>query len=365
MSAAPAAAPEKKKVARITNWAEYDRALERRGRQPVELVLKSIEAGWQSTHRSGLRGRPEVYAPGWILAVLLVQAATGMPLRQTVGYVKGLLEASGQDGVRVPSRATLSRRRQEIGESAALQHAALFLKSSLDHVRREGGEGVTVLVDSTGLTIRGPGSWRGDKPVTVEVKDESGAVVSRKTEKPRRTYLKLHVAICAESQAVLAVALSEAGTSDASVLPSLLEAIPAEVPIRRVVADGAYDAHQVYAACHRRGVEEVLVPPSSRAAPWPESGAAALPYARLRNTHFEQGDRHKSYVAGGRAWKLALGYHVRSLVETTMSRLWALCRNRLFGRSELGRHGEALLALDLLNLQLGFGRPVRESRAWA
>jgi hypothetical protein len=281
---------------------------------------------------------------GWVLALLLLRVSFRLPLRQTVGMAESLIKLRGSKA-QVPSRSTLCRRAQEIGESAALSHAALFLRSSLEEAKKSGGK-VTLLVDSTGLSIRGPGSWRTDKP---------GA-----HERQRRAYVKLHLAVDLNTQQVVAVRTGFWKQGDAEVLPDLLEAVPAGVEVEALCADGAYDTRGVYAAAEKRGIEDVRIPPSTRARPWKES----VPGARLRNRHFEQGGRSKSFVAGGKAWAEAVGYHARSLMETTMSRLTALGAHRLRSRSTAGREAEALLALEVLNHHARLGLPERP-RAWA
>jgi hypothetical protein len=206
---------------------------------------------------------------------------------------------------------------------------------------------VLALLDATGLSIRGPGSWRKEKP---------GA-----HEKQRRSYRKLHLLVDLETLQVLAACTTDPGAGDGAQLPRLLSALPEGVPVVATAADGAYDTEAVYAAAERHGIDDVRIPPSSRAKPWKES----VPGAWIRNRHFQRGDRDRDFEAGGKAWKEAVQYHVRSLVETANSRLEALSGNRLKSRSGAGQDGEIFTLLWVLNEYAAFGMPQRETRAYA
>lgn len=144
----------------------------------------------------------------------MVRLAFGRPWRQTEGLLGSLMRRLGLD-LPVPDHTTFSRR------SANLEVARALAKADGP---------VTVVIDSTGLTVFGTGEWHLEK--------HGGPA--------RRTWRKLHLAVAPDTGALLAPALTTTEDGDASLVGQLLDRIAC--PLGAGLADGAYDGDPVYGA---------------------------------------------------------------------------------------------------------------------
>ena len=125
---------------RASSWSRYNHALMNRG--SLDLYLgDDLVSRWSQPVRTGGLGRPPVYPDAVIRLGLVLQQVYRLPLRQTVGLLRSVLRLAGLSGLPVPDPATLCRRR-----------AGVFLPAW----PRTGG---VIVIDSTGLQIRGPGTW--------------------------------------------------------------------------------------------------------------------------------------------------------------------------------------------------------------
>jgi Transposase DDE domain len=325
--------------AKIIDWPSYNASLKRRG--CVSLMLE-VET---EPSQTGRKGRPFTYSEAWIEAILLVGMTMRQPLRQLTGFMEDWLKSAGAD-ISVPSAATLCERRQRMSRKRRLlwRGQAIQLAKAL-----QSGEGAVICVDSTGLSIKGAGSWRGTRPWST--KDEL---------KKHRAYTKLHLAMDPRTHRVVSYLPTSEGTADSTTLEALLRATGPPGTVATVVADGAYDTTSVYEALARHCVKEARIPPKEGAVLWD----VEKPGAALRNNNFTLGTRSTDFTPGGLAWRKHTRYGIRSLVENTFSRLHALSTNRLRCRSEDGRLTEVDLLLRLLNRHADLGMPMRSHRVF-
>ncbi len=128
---------------RVTNWPEYNENLRRRGDVMVWFCEDAV-AGW-SAPCSGKRGAQRRYSDLAIEACLTLRVVFGLALRQTQGFVRGLLRLM-RINVSVPDFSTLCRRAQ-----------SLHITPS----RQPTGGSITLVVDSTGLQSMAAGTgWQ-------------------------------------------------------------------------------------------------------------------------------------------------------------------------------------------------------------
>src|SRR5208283_3363112 len=92
---------------RVTNWAEYDASLRRRGSLTVWLTDEAI-AAWRAERRTTPGGQPH-YSALAITTALTMRAVFGLGLRQTEGLISSVIDLLGLD-LAVPDYSTLSRR---------------------------------------------------------------------------------------------------------------------------------------------------------------------------------------------------------------------------------------------------------------
>jgi hypothetical protein len=84
---------------RVTNWPEYDRALQRRGRLTVWVTPEAL-AAWHPPG-TGRRGRSRRYSDLAIETGHLLRLAFGRPWRQTEGLLRSLATLLGV-GIGIP-----------------------------------------------------------------------------------------------------------------------------------------------------------------------------------------------------------------------------------------------------------------------
>src|SRR5215211_2742754 len=232
---------------KVTNWPEYDKALQQRGSLRVWVTPEAL-AAWHPP-KTGRRGRSREYSDLAIETGHLLRLAFGRPWRQTEGLLRSLVTLLGL-GVGIPDHTTFSRR-----------SPGLALANSLAQAQRTGP--VHVVIDATGLKVHGAGEW------LVETHGGRG----------RRRWRKLHLAVDPGSGEILASELTTADEGDAALVGTLLDQIHG--PIASVTADGAYDGEPVYRAVAARQPDPpaaVVIPP--RATAVPGSAADAAPSQR-------------------------------------------------------------------------------------
>jgi hypothetical protein len=308
---------------RVTNWPEYDRALQQRGSLTVWVTPEAL-AAWHPP-RTGRRGRSPQYADIAIETGHLLRLAFGRPWRQTEGLLRSLATLLGVE-IGVPDHTTFSRR-----------SPGLSLAGSLAQAQRTGP--VHVVIDATGLKVYGAGEW----------------LVEKHGERGRRTWRKLHLAVDPGTGEILASELTTSEEGDAALVGPLLEQIHG--PIASVTADGAYDGEPVYRAVAERQPDPpvaVAIPPRATAVASPAAGTAP-----------SQRDRHLQTIQdkGRMGWQKAVGYGRRSLGETAVFRYKAIIGRRLRARTLPGQKTEARVGCSVLNRMTRLGMPVSQRTA--
>ena len=226
---------------RVTNWPEYDRALQQRGSLTVWVTPEAL-AAWHPP-RTGRRGRSPQYATIAIETGHLLRLAFGRPWRQTEGLLRSLATLLGV-GIGIPDHTTFSRR-----------SPGLALAGSLAQAQRTGP--VHVVIDATGLKVYGAGEW------LAETHGGRG----------KRKWRKLHLAVDPTSGEILASELTTSEEGDAALVGPLLDQIPGL--LASVTADGAYDGEPVYRAVAERQPDPpaaVIIPPRANAVASPTAG---------------------------------------------------------------------------------------------
>jgi len=316
--------PRRHKIPRaryqVTNWPDYDRALQQRGSLTVWVTPEAL-AAWHPPHTGG-RGRPRDYSEVAIETGHLLRLAFGRPWRQTEGLLRSITVLLGLS-VSVPDHTTFSRR-----------SPGLVLATALAQAQASGP--VHVVIDATGLKVYGAGEW----------------LVEKHGERGTRTWRKLHLAVDPNSGEILASELTSNEDGDASQVGPLLDQIPG--PIASVTADGAYDGEPVYRAVAARQPDPpvaVIIPPRSTAVPSPDAGTTPT-----------QRDRHIQMIGdkGRIGWQKATGYGRRSHAETAMFRYKAIIGSSLRARTLSAQKTEAKVGCSVLNRMTRLGMPVSQ-----
>src|SRR3989344_4522271 len=301
-----------KKKYRVRNWHEYNEALKRRGSLIFWMEAEALKE-WRAKP-TGKRGAQPLYSDLAVTSTLKIGKVYGQKLRQTEGLVTSLFGLMRLD-LDVPDYSTLSRR----GETVVVR------------LPKDEKEGITLIIDSTGLKVFGEGEWK----------------VRKHGYSKRRTWRKFHVGITPDGE-VRATELTENSVGDNETAPSLFA--QEESTIDAFAGDGAYDTRDVYNLCRERNVSRILIPPQKNALIWQHGNSHAPPHPRDENLRtIRRTSRER--------WKEDVGYHVRSLVETFMFRYKTIFGDKLDARNMPQQTTEILIKSSILNRMLKLGMP--------
>ncbi len=309
-----------KKRYRVTNWAEYNESLRRRGDLTVWINSEMLNL-WTAPRRVS-RGGQQRYSDMAITICLTLGLVYKQPLRQTQGLMRGIVGLMGLD-ISVPDFTTLSRRGRGL---------SLPVKP-----RTRRSEPVHLVVDSTGLKIFGEGEWLREK---------------HKTKAKRRSWRKLHLGLDLLTGEIVCADLTLDNVGDSTALPGLLDQVDA--PVSRFLADGAYDGAPTRNLLKARfgGVVEVIIPPPKNAIPSPQ----LVHDPSLRDRHIVAIQTH-----GRLAWQSSSGYNQRSRAEAQMGRWKSVIGPKLKARSFENQKTEVRIAVNVLNKMTELGRPEFEA----
>jgi Transposase DDE domain len=301
---------KEKQQYRIRNWADYNKALVRRGSLTLWIDSRAVDK-WLSQDCPARRGRRCTYTDLAVECCLLLREVYHLPLRATQGLVCSVMRLLAVN-LPAPDYSTLSRRARLLPFTLSA-HA----RKTISHL----------VVDSTGLKVYGEGEWK---------------VRTHGTDK-RRTWKKLHLSMDAATHHVTAALLTDKDALDRNTLPALLKQTEAE--IERVCADGAYDFEQCYRAIKQHQAV-ALIPPRRDA------------IIRAKSP-FEQRDENLRGIRqlGRKTWKQQSEYHLRSLVECAFFRLKTLFSERLRSRRIDTQTVEARIRCAAMNRMSSLGMP--------
>jgi len=287
---------------RARNWSKSNQSLVNQG-SIIFWVRDSAAKSWYSDQQDA-RGRPAIYSNQSILALMIARVVYGCAFRQLQGLMRDILQLM-RTGCQCPDYTTICRRARGV---------IVPFK-----VRRKGP--LHIVFDSTGLKVYGEGEWQARK---------HGFSY-------RRGWKKIHIAMCAETQQIVAASISDKDLHDSQAFPGLLNAIRGEVT--EVIGDGAYDTRGCYEAIHRRGAKPIIPPRKGARIP-------GHPSLEQRDAAIH---RIRDQKRGKRRWKEEVGYHRRSLVETAMHRVKALTGSSIRARNSENQVIELSVKMFVLN----------------
>ena len=229
--------PKYKTKYRVSNWADYDRALVQRGDITLWISEDAI-ASWKPAP-TGLRGAQRKFSDQAIETALTLRLVFKLRLRQAEGFLRSVLSLMGVN-LEAPDHTTLSRRSQRLDLAWSPVPA---------------NEPIHLIVDSTGLSIVGEGEW----------------AAAKHGGRSKRAWKKLHIGVD-RSGVIIAEILTHGSVDDAKTALDLIDEV--EGDITSITADAAYDTLAIYDAAAARSAK-VVVPPiktatrSRRRSPYP------------------------------------------------------------------------------------------------
>ena len=303
-----------KRLYRVRNWSDYEKALVQRGSITFWLS-DDFEKVWLYTGEKQ-RGSQFDYSDQAIEIMLMIKEVFHLTNRGVEGFVGSLFQMMNLD-LPVPDHSTLSKR----GKSMQVR------------LPRKTSESLNLVLDSTGLKIYGEGEWK----------------VRKHGYSKHRTWRKLHVGANPDNGEIQVVVLTENSISDDAVVKEMLEQI--KQTILSCAADGAYDKRKVYDALNEHSPEvDILIPPRKNAHIWQHGNSKEERLKRDENLRYIR--KH-----GRRQWKEDTGYHIRSLAETILSRLKTIFGDKLSARLLQTQTTQALIRCLALNRMSQLGMP--------
>ena len=299
---------------KITNWEKYNRSLINRGNIFLYFTQAAIRQWHNGAADTG--GRPREYSKAAIETFLVLRTLLHLPLRQTQGFVEGLLEQLGL-AITCPNYTLVCRRANEL---------ELKIKRLLNSE-----EAVHVLVDSSGLKIYGEGEWK----------------MRTHGKSKRRTWRKIHIAVDRDKKTIAACEITAATVGDTSGAKRLIEQTSA---MESFTADGAYDASEIRTSVKERGATPIIPPD--------ENAVISEDNHRERNEAVKFIQEHGDNEEARKLWKQQSGYYQRNGVENTFFRYKTIFGEKLKSRVSANQRVEGMLRSHLLNRMTKMGMPI-------
>jgi IS5 family transposase len=292
-------------MSRKRDWREYNRQLVQRGSLTFLIDPKLLKKTGRAAKKKRL-GRPLEFSDTLIMVLLMAKIHYHLPYRALEGFMNFLCSLK-QLFSKTPTYSLICKR-------------AAHLKQSLPKLSSRRPS--TILLDASGIKIHGEGEWK------VKVHGPG---------RPRK-WVKIHIAVDARSQEIVAVATTENNIHDSKMTKALLDEVPGAVRI--VIADGGYDGSNSREAIRQKKARALIPPPKN---------------ARYRGLGDERdqdlllirglgGDKKAKSI-----WAKLTGYSRRALVESTFSRFKGLFGERYFSKTSKRQEVETLLRCLLLN----------------
>ena len=303
-----------KRLYRVRNWPEYEKALIQRGSITFWLA-DDFEKVWLYVGKRQ-RGSQFEYSEKAIEIMLTIKEVFHLSNRSVEGFMRSVF-AMLHLHLPIPDHTTLSKR----GKSFTVR----LPKNSQD--------GMNLVLDSTGLKVYGEGEWK----------------VRKHGYSKHRTWRKLHVGANPDNGEIQVAVLTGNNTSDAAVVKEMLAQI--EQTLLACAADGAYDQRKVYETLDEHSPDvQILIPPRKNAHIWQHGNSKEEPLKRDENLRYI-----RKY--GRQQWKQDAVYHIRSLAETVMFRLKTIFGDKLSARLLETQTSQALIRCLALNRMTHLGMP--------
>lgn len=311
---------------RVRNWTDYNKSLIQRGSLTFWFSQEVIQDWQVRTQEPGAHGNQK-YTNLLITAALTLRQLFRLPLRATEGLMRSIAQLMRIDVV-TPHYSTLCRRSKTL-------RIALKAKP-VDRSRH-------VLVDSTGIKILGESEWKAFRYGVTNCKYS--------------LWRKLHIAIDADNQDILAATMTESARLDGNYLPGLIDQI--EESIHQITGDGAYDKKCCYQTAYQRQAKPVFPP---------QHNAAVQRRQRQKDPALLPRDHAISIIGRGeqramqlKIWKGNNSYHKRSLIETMMFRMKSIFGDEIKSRSIENQRTDLFIRCYAINKINQLGLPVSQT----
>jgi Transposase DDE domain len=285
---------------RKRNWRQYNKNLVQRGSLSFLIDPKCLKHLMPKECKSA--GRPQAFSDQLILILLMIKIHFKLPYRMLEGFTKYIL-----NGIKLPTYSLICKRASKLNLNLPK------LSAKKPH---------TIIIDASGIKVLGEGEWK------VKVHGKG---------RPRK-WIKLHLAIDANTQEIVAELTTESDIGDSTAFPCLFAQVNHRVD--KVLADGAYDSGDIRDLIKQQGGRALIPPPKNGVC----NGLDADRDQAVLNIRALGSDKIARSI-----WGKLTGYSRRVLVETTFSRYKRMFGERAFSRTHERQVVENRLKCLLLN----------------
>lgn len=278
-------------------------------------IEPAVLDNWIEQEKTGKPGATVTYTNQAIVTMVSLKSVFGLPGRALCGFVESVFKLMNIE-LSVPDHTTISRRLQRLEVKLPVKPT-----SGKRHV----------VVDSTGVKVFGEGEWK----------------TRQHGVSKRRKWRKLHLAVDEATGEILSAAVTDNDVHDGEMLGGLLDGVAD--PIFQVDGDGAYDQSYCYDFIEARGAI-AGIPPRRNAKIWLHGNRKTPPHPRDENLR-------KIRLVGRAEWKRQIGYHRRSLAETTMFRLKTAFGGKVSSRKMNRQQNELMVQCLVLNRMIQVAKP--------
>jgi IS5 family transposase len=218
----------------------------------------------------GKRGKPCQYPESLVEFLAFPRYFFRLPFRQEEGFVEALSKFVPE--LEVPDYSTICRRINDLQPK---------FERSLGNL----GDDVVVAIDASGIKVTNRGDW----------------IREQWNRKPRRGYLKIHIAVDTKTKQILAMEVTDERTGDIKMFKPLVERASGRTKVKMVLADSAYDSRGNFNFLEAKGIEPGIR--IRRGASGKARGSRARRCAA------------REFLEDERGWKRKVGYGRRWVVE--------------------------------------------------
>jgi hypothetical protein len=305
----------------LSSWHDYDEALIERGCAILDLgSLVSWREELDAMNAEKL-GRPFEFPNSYISFLAFVKIGFDLPYRTLEGITREL-----EEWVRfVEEMHYTHMRRRILGSMKGKKPSEIIDADAADAA--DGTEPMTVIADSTGLSVSNKGSYIEDK-----------------WKKDKRKYVKLHILADKKTGKIKGFRVTSEKTADTKKFVPMVKEVAKKKRVAKVYADAAYDARKNFNLLKKIGAEPAIK--------LRKNASLKLMGSRARRDEAIILD-----ALGCEGWKSVKDYGKRWLVEITFSAFKRVPGETLRARTFLGQRAEASLKVMLYNRFLSIRPP--------
>lgn len=307
----------------LQSWHDYDEALIERG--CAILDLGSLTSSWRveldAINREKL-GRPFEFPNSYISFLAFVKVGFDIPYRTLEGVVRALSEY-----IRFVEEMHYTHMRRRILASMKGRKPSDLIAEEEADGSDDDDEPMTVIADSTGLSVSNKGSY-----------------IENKWKKEKRKYVKLHILADKKTGKIKGFRVTSEKTGDNKKFVPLVKEVSKKRKVSKAYADAAYDARKNFNLLSAIGAE-----PAIKLKKGASLKALGSPLRRQEAIMLD--------ALGYEGWKKVRDYGKRWLVEITFSAFKRVLGEALRSRKFLSQKAEASLKVMLYNKFLSIRRP--------